>query len=136
MQAIKAELLIFVGFILILSGTVALEKPFIIRIYEKAASFGLLCDIALPDDTDISSTHPYEELHTKQAAEKRELVKARSYNMSIYAIQNRQGFIYEDTYTDPDYDAILNGPHGMMCVIEIPSINVLLPVGHGTGTGS
>ena len=134
MQVVKAELLIFVGFILILSGTVVLEKPFIIRIYEKAASFGLLCDIALPGDTDIIRTQPDEELHIKQAAAKRELVKARSYNMSIYAIQNRQGFIYEDTYTDPDYDAILNGPHGMMCVIEIPSINVLLPVGHGTGT--
>ena len=32
MQAVKAELLIFVGFILILSGTVVLEKPFIIAI--------------------------------------------------------------------------------------------------------
>ena len=116
MQVVKAELLIFVGFILILSGTVVLEKPFIIRIYEKAASFGLLCDIALPGDTDIIRTQPDEELHIKQAAAKRELVKARSYNMSIYAIQNRQGFIYEDTYTDPDYNAILNGPHGMMCV--------------------
>lgn len=134
MKTIKAELLIFIGFVLILGGTIMLEKPFIIRTYEKAASFGFLCDIAMCCDTEPGNTHSGEWPGTVKTAAKRELSKACSYNMGIYAIQNRQGFLYDDIYADPDYDSILSGPHGMMCVIEIPSINVLLPVGHGTGT--
>lgn len=134
MKAAKAEVLIFIGFIFILSGTIVLEKPFIIRTYENAASLGFLCDTAMHGNADPNSFDPDRDKYYEQNAVNGELARARSYNQNIYAIQNRQGFIYEDKYTDPDYDAILNGPHGMMCVIEIPSINVILPVGHGTGT--
>ena len=134
MKAIQAEVLIFIGFIFILSGTIVLEKPFIIRTFENAASFGFLCDTAMIGKTDPNCFDPDKGQYYEQSAVNSELSRARSYNQNICVIQNRQGFIYEDKYTDPNYDAILNGPYGMMCVIEIPSINVLLPVGHGTGT--
>lgn len=58
MNTIKSELLLFTGFVLILTGTIVLEKPFIIRTFEKAASFGFLCDIAIPgNDGGTSSDH-------------------------------------------------------------------------------
>lgn len=134
MQTIKAELLIFIGFILVLAGTIMLERPFIIRTYEKAASFGFLCDIAMPGDSHIRSAHSADGLRVDSPGVSSEQSRAHSYNQYIYAVQNRHGFVYEDEYKDPEYEAILNGPCGMMCVIEIPSIHVLLPVGHGTGT--
>ena len=134
MQTIKAELLVFTGFILVLTGTIMLEKPFIIRTYEKAASFGFLCDIAMPGDSHFCSTRSTKGQRVESMVVSSEQSRARSYNQNIYAVQKRQGFVYEAEYTDPDYEAILSGPCGMMCVIEIPSINVLVPVGHGTGT--
>lgn len=134
LRTIKAELLILTGFIFILAGTIVLEKPFIMRIYEKAAAFGFLCDVAMPRAADFSSPDPCEGQSHAFDTELSEMVKARSYNSVIADTQSRHGFIYEDVYDDPAYDALLNGPSGMMCVIEIPSIHVLLPVGHGTGT--
>lgn len=134
MNTIKSELLLFTGFVLILTGTIVLEKPFIIRTFEKAASFGFLCDIAIPGNDGGSKLRSFDEQCTEGTALRSELVSARSYNMHIYAVQKRKGFVYEDRYMDPDYDQILSGPYGMMCVIEIPSINTLIPVGHGTGT--
>lgn len=134
MNTIKSELLLFTGFVLILTGTIVLEKPFIIRTFEKAASFGFLCDIAIPGNDGGSKLRSFDEQCTEGTALRSELVSARSYNMNVYAVQKRKGFVYEDRYMDPDYDQILSGPYGMMCVIEIPSINTLIPVGHGTGT--
>ena len=134
MNAIKSELLIFTGFFLILTGTIVLERPFIIRTFEKAASFGFLCDIAMSVNDGGSKLSSYDEQCAEGTSLRSELSRARSYNMNIYAVQKRKGFVYEDRYTDPDYDRILSGPCGMMCVIEIPSINTLIPVGHGTGT--
>ena len=134
MATIKTELMILTGFILILAGTIVLERPFIIRTYENAAAFGFLCDTAMPGNSDIGNILSKESLPRKRISLQSELDKARSYNMNIYTIQSRQGFVYEDSYTDPEYDELLSGPNGMMCVIEIPSIHVLLPVGHGTGT--
>ena len=134
LRTIKAELLILTGFIFILAGTIVLEKPFIMRIYEKAAAFGFLCDVAMPRAADFSSPDPCEGQSHAFEAGLGEMVKARSYNSVIADTQSRHGFVYEDVYDDPAYDALLNGPSGMMCVIEIPSIHVLLPVGHGTGT--
>ena len=134
MRTLKAELLIFIGFIFIFTGTIVLEKPFIIRTYEKAASFGFLCDVAMYRYEDCTPTHTDKGLCAPETYGSNELQKARIYNMSITDMQKRQGFVYEDEYTDPDYDALLCGPYGMMGVIEIPSIHVLLPVGHGTGT--
>lgn len=134
MNTIKSELLIFTGFFLILTGTIVLEKPFIIRTFEKAASFGFLCDIALPVNDGGSKLSSYDGQCAEGTSLRSELARARSYNTNIYAVQKRRGFVYEDRYTDTDYDHLLNGPCGMMCVIEIPSINALIPVGHGTGT--
>ena len=134
MHTNKSEFLIFIGFFLILTGTIVLERPFILRTYEKAAAFGCLCDIAMPGNVGFSKSGLSKELHPEKSSVSNELVKARNYNTNIYAAQNKNGFVYENSYTDPDYDAILSGPYGMMCVIEIPSINVLIPVGHGTGT--
>ena len=134
MHTIKSELLIFTGFLLILTGTIVLEKPFIIRTYEKAAAFGFLCDIAMPGNIGFSRARSFEEQYSVGTSVDSELARARIYNMNIFAIQDRKGFVYEDRYTDPTYDNIMSGPCGMMCVIEIPSINVLIPVGHGTGT--
>lgn len=134
MQTIKTELMILTGFILILAGTIVLERPFIIRTYENAAAFGLLCDTAMSGNAGSCNVVSDEDLSKERTSLQNELDKARSYNMNIYAIQRRQGFVYEDSYIDPEYDDLLSGPNGMMCVIEIPSIHVLLPVGHGTGT--
>ena len=133
-HTVKSELLIFIGYFLILTGTIVLEKPFILRTYEKAAAFGYLCDIAMPGNAVFSKFGLSKEPCLEKSSVSSELVRAQNYNTGIYAAQNSNGFVYEDSYTDPEYDAILSGPYGMMCVIEIPSINVLIPVGHGTGT--
>lgn len=134
MAAIKTEMMILTGFILILAGTIVLERPFIIRTYENAAAFGFLCDAAMFGNAGTGNVLSDKDLSKERTSLQSELDKARSYNMNIYAIQSRQGFIYDDSYIDQEYDDLLSGPNGMMCVIEIPSIHVLLPVGHGTGT--
>ncbi len=60
--------------------------------------------------------------------------RADRYNIQICAEQDAYGFLYDNTYEDHEYDSLLAGPQGMLCVVEIPKIHVILPVGHGTST--
>ena len=91
MRTLKAELLIFIGFIFIFTGTIVLEKPFIIRTYEQAASFGFLCDVAMYRYEDCTPTHTDKGLCAPETYGSSELQKARIYNMSITDMQKRQG---------------------------------------------
>lgn len=112
-----ATAFILCGYILILLGTIMLVRPLIARICQKIAALEFLYDIALLNGVPADMSE-----------------EVRSYNEMIRAEQAAHGFVYEDTYNDPIYDDLLKGPSGMLCVVEIPAIGVLLPVGHGTDT--
>lgn len=63
----------------------------------------------------------------------REFLRAVEYNRSINAAQSRTPFFYRGTSEETDaYRALLPGSGGVMCIIEIPSVGICLPVGHGT----
>ena len=62
-----------------------------------------------------------------------ELLRASEYNRSIETAQSISPFFYRGTSEESDaYRALLPGTGGVMCVIDIPSIGICLPVGHGT----
>ena len=98
-------------------GTFLLVRPLIARTCKKMAALSFLYETAMLSNTP---------------ADIREQVSA--YNDRIRKEQAAHGFVYEDSYDDPVYDTLLAGPSGMLCVVEIPSVSILLPVGHGTGT--
>lgn len=73
-----------------------------------------------------SSLLPDNDIHT-------ELLRARRYNREIESRQICEPFYYRGSINEPqEYHSLLAGPGGVMCILEIPSINVYLPVGHGT----
>lgn len=62
---------------------------------------------------------------------------AIAYNEKIYAQQKQHEFIYEgEEYDDKEYDSILAPMKGslLMGYVEIPKINIYLPITHGTHT--
>ena len=62
-----------------------------------------------------------------------ELLRASEYNRSIETAQSISPFFYRGTSEESDaYRALLPGTGGVMCVVDIPSIGICLPVGHGT----
>lgn len=62
-----------------------------------------------------------------------ELLRAAEYNARVEAAQSQAPFFYRGTSEETDaYRALLPGSSGVMCIIEIPSIDICLPVGHGT----
>ena len=62
-----------------------------------------------------------------------ELLRASEYNRSIETAQSRTPFFYRGTSEETDaYRALLPGTGGVMCIVDIPSIGICLPVGHGT----
>ena len=62
-----------------------------------------------------------------------EFLRAAKYNTSIETIRSRTPFFYRGTSEETDaYRALLPGIGGVMCIIEVPSIGICLPVGHGT----
>ena len=62
-----------------------------------------------------------------------EFLRAAVYNRRVESEQARAAFFYRGTSGETDaYRALLPGNGGVMCVIEIPSIGICLPVGHGT----
>ena len=56
------------------------------------------------------------------------------YNNKIVKQQKTKPFAYSSSaYDDPEYESLLNlNGNGIMGYIEIPSVNVYLPIGHGT----
>lgn len=73
-----------------------------------------------------NSLLPDEDIQT-------ELLRARRYNREIESRQICEPFYYRGSSNEPrEYHSLLAGPGGVMCILEIPSINVYLPVGHGT----
>lgn len=63
----------------------------------------------------------------------REFLRAAAYNRSIEITQARTPFFYRGTSEETDdYRSLLPGSAGVMCIIEIPAIDICLPVGHGT----
>ena len=62
-----------------------------------------------------------------------ELLRASEYNRSIETAQSISPFFYRGTSEESDaYRALLPGTGGVMCIVDIPSIGICLPVGHGT----
>lgn len=62
-----------------------------------------------------------------------ELLRAAKYNRRVEAAQLNTAFFYRGPSEETDtYRSLLPGAGGVMCVIEIPSVNICLPVGHGT----
>lgn len=62
-----------------------------------------------------------------------ELLRAAKYNRRVEAAQSCATFFYRGSSEETDtYRSLLPGTGGVMCVIEIPSVNICLPVGHGT----
>jgi sortase A len=62
-----------------------------------------------------------------------EFLRAEEYNRVIETAQSRTPFFYRGTSEETDaYRALLPGTGGVMCIVDIPSIGICLPVGHGT----
>ena len=62
-----------------------------------------------------------------------EYLRAVEYNRSIEAIRSKTPFFYRGASEETDaYRALLPGTGGVMCIIEVPSVGICLPVGHGT----
>lgn len=70
------------------------------------------------------------ELENKDLAQQRSL--AEEYNRSLQQSQIADVFSQEDA-VPPEYEEALNVSDGMMGYIQIPKINVNLPIYHGTG---
>ena len=66
----------------------------------------------------------------------REKERVRAYNKKIAQAQVITPFTYQGaTLTDDEYESLLSSDvanGNIMCVVDIPSINVYLPVAHGT----
>ena len=66
-------------------------------------------------------------------SQSQEFLLASEYNRSIETAQSRTPFFYRGTSEETDaYRALLPGTGGVMCIVDIPSIGICLPVGHGT----
>jgi len=67
---------------------------------------------------------------------RRELERARKYNEDLTeSVALSDPFAEQDTTENTDYDTLLNfTAEGVMGYVEIPKINVLLPIYHGVGS--
>ena len=66
-------------------------------------------------------------------SQSQEFLLASEYNRSIETAQSRTPFFYRGTSEETDaYRALLPGTGGVMCIVDIPSIGICLPVGPGT----
>ena len=117
--------IIFVFVFLICIGVI--DYPFIVRLYNKQVQGQVVTEY--DENTDYISDSKIEE----------ELTKARNYNELLaanntYAIED--GFTNRET-NNQAYENILNvGGNGVMAVIEIPAIEAILPIYHGTSEES
>ncbi|MCR0327077.1 class C sortase [[Clostridium] innocuum] len=74
-----------------------------------------------------------ELLQVDKTVEQKELKKAKSYNQSIMGSEVKDPFLPGSGIVLPDnYMDVLNVENGIMGILEIPSIDVKLPIYHGT----
>lgn len=61
----------------------------------------------------------------------RQMAMCRQYNQDIYSEQQITPFAYhEGTAGDTEYDKLL--PYSAMCILDVPSLGITLPVAHST----
>ena len=83
----------------------------------------------------------YEQIVEQTTGDEIEQLRnqADEYNKKLWA-ENRKGVRNKASLTQmEEYEGLLNAEKiqtGMMCVLEIPSIDLRLPVYHGTQRGS
>lgn len=82
------------------------------------------------------SIKEYENsIKTISETEKQKLLSdAKAYNDSLTETVSSADAFISNTYENikPDYESVLDFGNGQMCAVEIPKINVNLPVYHGT----
>ena len=75
----------------------------------------------------------YERDMGSQASLEKQREAAAAYNRMIAEEQRAVPFSYRGSEaSDEAYEEQLNGPDGQMCVLEVPSADIRLPVLHGT----
>lgn len=95
--------------------------------------FPLISNAAYQSENQSKIVAYNNNISTLSKAEKEKyLEQAEEYNQSLTETVN-DAFI-ANTYEDirPEYESVLNFDDGQICSIEIPKINVKLPVYHGT----
>lgn len=100
--------------LIILAGYYILASPFILTTYNATQQ--------------IASIGTYE---SESARKEQALAAARAYNQKIYEKQKIASFVYEKDVTDEEYESLLSD-YNEMCSLYIPSINLYIPVTHGT----
>lgn len=86
-------------------------------------------------DNQVSIKKYENKVKTISDAEKQKLLSdAKAYNDSLTETVSGADAFVSNTYENikPDYESVLNFGEGQICSIEIPKINVNLPVYHGT----
>ena len=79
----------------------------------------------------------YEKETGSQASLEEQREKAAAYNRMIAEEQRAAPFSYRGSEaSDEVYEEQLSGPDGQMCVLEVPSADIRLPVLHGTTEGA
>lgn len=119
-------------------GKIKKRIPIIIALILGIIAFSLLIfptvSNAVFQANNQSSIKVYNNnVSSLSEAEKEKYLKdAEAYNKSLTETVS-DAFI-ENTYENikPDYESVLNFENGQICSIEIPKINVNLPVYHGT----
>lgn len=112
----------FLAYLLILAALAAAFAPSFLNAAEMILQIQRIGSY----NEDLSSLNDQDTEEMWKAAEK--------YNQKIYKEQQKTVFFYSgDGEKDQDYQSQLRvSDDGVMCDIEIPSLNIHLPVGHGT----
>ncbi len=121
------------------------RKPadFILRFLISALTYALLSAIVyipfmnqigyMSESVVIRSYVEKSGQKEDEGSRSQEFLLASEYNRNIETAQSRTPFFYRGTSEETDaYRSLLSGTGGVMCIVDIPSIGICLPVGHGT----
>ncbi len=89
----------------------------------------------LSEDKGSDATEDYQNYYESLSEQENEQEKeeAIAYNEKLFKAQKKEPYHYQGAEaTDEEYENILKD-NGVLCLLEIPSINLYLPVSHGTG---
>lgn len=119
-------------------GKISKKIPFIIAITMLLISIALLLFPTVSNIVNQMSNNSSIKNYTKtvstlsNAEKEKYLSDAKAYNESL--TETVSDAFTANTYENikPDYESVLNFEDGQMCSIEIPKINVNLPVYHGS----